>query len=528
MPIIDANGSLLEGDWAGFDVVIVGAGAAGIFLAVDLARRRRRVLLIESGHFTETDDRQDLNDLEQSGKRMANALWNRKRVLGGTTTIWGGASLPFSPLDFQKRDWVEQSGWPINYDTLHAHFGAANRFMGIDERNYSSDILSLFGQEHPGFDPALVDYHYCKWATQPNFFKLHKRTLEREVTVLYNAHLLRIDLGEAGRVAQVEIGDFRGRRRAVPVKDLVLATGGIETSRILLLNDHQISGGLGSGSGWLGMAFMEHPCLEGGHVESGDMQRLQESFGTRLRGGRRYSVRLSASAAWQERNRLLNVSASLMWLYAGDDVGPLSELRSLASRPRLDSAIRVTRRGGQLVQGLWALARSGLIYKPGAAAKISLMCEQEPRRDSYITLSDQKDRFGARKARLHWHIGRRTWETVVRFSETLAAELQRIGLGRARLLDSLRVDEPDYESRLSDVNHHMGGARMSASPAEGVVNSELQVWGVPNLYICSAAVFPTASHSNPTLTLLALAARLADKVTAQSKASAQPDRAVVA
>ena len=184
----------------------------------------------------------------------------------------------------------------------------------------------------------------------------------------------------------------------------------------------------------------------------------------------------------------------------------------------LDSAFRITRRGGQLVRGLWTLARSGLIYKPVAAAKISLMCEQEPRRDSYIGLSDQKDRFGARKARLHWRIGPRTWETAVRFSETLAAELQRTGLGRARLLDSLRLDEPDYESRLSDVNHHMGGARMSSSSAEGVVNKELQVWGVPNLYICSAAVFPTASHSNPTLTLLALAARLADKVTARSNA----------
>ena len=334
MPIIDANEYLLEGDWTGFDVVIVGAGAAGIFLAVDLARRGRRVLLIESGHFKEDDDRQGLNDLEQSGKRMANALWNRKRVLGGTTTIWGGAALPFAPLDFQKRDWVEDSGWPIAYDSLHTYFAAANRFMGIDERNYSSDILSLFGQENPGFDPALVDYHYCKWATQPNFFKLHKRTLEREVTVLYNAHLLRIDLGEAGRAAQVEIGDFRGRRRAVPIKDLVLATGGIETSRILLLNDHQVSGGLGSGSGWLGMSFMEHPCLEGGHVESDDMRRLQERFGTRLRGVRRYSVRLSASAAWQERNRLLNASASLMWLYEGEDVGPLSELRTFVKRPR--------------------------------------------------------------------------------------------------------------------------------------------------------------------------------------------------
>jgi choline dehydrogenase-like flavoprotein len=245
------------------------------------------------------------------------------------------------------------------------------------------------------------------------------------------------------------------------------------------------------------------------------LDRLQEVFGTRLHGSRRYSVRLSASAAWQERNRLLNISASLMWLYEGDDVGPLSELRGFLKRPRLGGAIRIAKRGGQLARGLWRLASSGLIYKPGATARISLMCEQEPLPESYIALGDQRDRFGARKARLHWRIGRKTWETAVRFSETVAAELQRLGLGTARLLPSLRLDEPDYEAQLSDVNHHMGGARMSDSPGQGVVNDQLQVWGVSNLYVCSTAVFPTASHSNPTLTLLALTARLADRLDAR-------------
>src|SRR5262249_33979496 len=163
-----------------------------------------------SGHLEQDDDRQSLNEIEETGKKMGNAVWNRRRVLGGTTTIWGGGSLPLTPLDFRKRDWVEHSGWPIAYDALHPYFAVANRFMGIDEQNYGSDILDLFGLEDPGFDGALVDYHFCKWTPQPNFYKLHRRTLEREVAVFYNAHLLRIDLGENGRVSQIEIGDFRG------------------------------------------------------------------------------------------------------------------------------------------------------------------------------------------------------------------------------------------------------------------------------------------------------------------------------
>jgi len=513
MPFIDANTQSPDGDRADFDITIVGAGAAGILLAVLLSRRGRRVLVIESGHFELDDERQSLNDIEQTAKTMSNAVWNRKRAIGGTTTAWGGQSLPFGRLDFQERDWVQHSGWPISLDTLRPYYDIANRFMGIDERNYDTDILGLLNQQDPGFDAALLHYHYSKWARQPNFYKLHRRSLERDVTVLYNAHLLRIDLAPGGRVQTIEIGDFRGRRRSMPVQTLVLACGGIETSRILLLNDHQIPGGLGSGSGWLGKAFMEHPCLDAGYVDSADMRALQELFGTRVRGRRRYSVRLSAGAGWQRANRLLNISASLMWLYEGDAIGPLSELRSFARQPRLAGALNMIRSTRQLASGLWTLARSGLIYKPGAAAKLSLMCEQQPSRDSYIALSEELDRFGARKASLHWHIGRLTWDTVLGFCRTVDDEIRRLGLGRVRLFETLQADANEFESRLSDVNHHMGGARMSASPADGVVDDQLQVWGIPNLHVCSAAVFPTSSHSNPTLTLLALAARLVDRLS---------------
>ena len=159
MPFIDSNKSLTEGNWAGFDATIVGAGAAGILLAVSLARQGRRVLVIESGHFEIDDDRQSLNDIEQTAKSMSDALWNRKRAIGGTTVAWGGQSLPFAPLDFEKRDWVAHSGWPISYDTLHPYYAAANRFMGVDELNYDSDILSLLNRQDPGFDPGVLHYH---------------------------------------------------------------------------------------------------------------------------------------------------------------------------------------------------------------------------------------------------------------------------------------------------------------------------------------------------------------------------------
>jgi choline dehydrogenase-like flavoprotein len=104
VPFIDFNVSLPPYDWSAFEYVIVGAGAAGILLAVKLTTNGRRVLLIESGHFALDDQRQALNEVEQSGKPLSNPVWARKRVIGGTTTVWGGQSLPFSSMDFELRD----------------------------------------------------------------------------------------------------------------------------------------------------------------------------------------------------------------------------------------------------------------------------------------------------------------------------------------------------------------------------------------------------------------------------------------
>jgi len=514
MPFIDANTHLSDVDGQAFDIVVVGAGAAGIFLALSLARRKKRVLLLETGHFEHDSSRQELNDIEQTAKPLANAIWNRRRMIGGTTTLWGGQSLPFTALDFARRDWVSCSGWPIGYEELRPYYDVANRFMGVDALNYDSDVMALLGQRDLGLSPCLLYQHYSKWARQPNFFKQHGKELKERVTLLYNAHLRQIDRGETGAVASIDISNFAGSRRALPVKILILATGGIETNRILLLNAHQCANGLGGESGWLGRAFMEHPCMVGGEIDARDAYALQSVFGTRLRHWRRYSVRLSAASKWQESNRLLNISASLMWLYDGNDIGPLAELRRFLMRPSLSGVAGVAKNAGRLSGSVLPLLREGLIYKPGARAQISLMVEQEPSRESYIALSDQRDAFGDRKARLHWTVSRLSWETIVGFIQTLGAEVSRVGLGEVRSVPGLGLDAPDWESRLSDVNHHMGGARMSDTAADGVVDRHLQVWGVPNLYVGSAAVFPTSSHSNPTLTLLALAARLVDRLTA--------------
>lgn len=512
MAFVDGNKQLGSFDFTGFDHVVVGAGAAGILLAIRLGEKRKRVLLLESGEMKPDVSRQDLNRIEQIGKPLSNPVTTRVRAVGGTTNSWGGQSLPFLPLDFERRDWVENSGWPIAFEEVSQFYDRANRFIGVDALDYRGDIDRRLRIKPIAFDADVIDRHYAKWSPEPNFLKRHGARLKTEATVLYNSHLTRIDLGEAGRVGSVEIANFHGERRHVPVASLILAAGGIETPRILLLNNHQAPGGLGAHSGWLGRGFMDHPACDMGIVETDDMRRLQMNLGTRMRLGRLYSVRMSASQQWQRQNRLLEVSASLLWRHEGDTFGPFADLRQLLRNPSPGTLKRVLAGLDELLPGLWVLATQGVVYKPGATAVLSLMTEQEALVDSRIMLGSENDSFGQPLAMLDWRIGDLTWRTMVAFAEALSVELSRLELGRLQLYEHVRHDNPKWREHVGDVNHHMGAARMSAEPGQGVVDPRLSVWEIPNLHVCSTAVFPTSSHANPTLTLLALAERLAERL----------------
>ena len=114
MPYIDFNKNPTIAFETPFDYTIIGAGVAGILLAVKLSERNKSVLIIESGHFEEDEKRQHLNKVEQTGKVVENAIIGRKRAIGGTSIAWGGQSLPFTQLDFEQKEWFEHSGWAIN------------------------------------------------------------------------------------------------------------------------------------------------------------------------------------------------------------------------------------------------------------------------------------------------------------------------------------------------------------------------------------------------------------------------------
>ena len=489
------------------DIVIIGAGTAGILLAVILAQNGKSVSIIETGNFYEDEEKQKLNIVHQTGKEVNNAVWGRKRAIGGTTIIWGGQSLPFTEVDFEKRDWVANSGWPITLEELEPYNKKANSFMGIDTLNYTSDIFSNILIKDSGIDPAIFDLHISKWAEQPNFYLLYKTFLEENVNVFYNAQVIAINKNNKNIIDGIEVANFLKQIFTIPVKKLIIAAGTIESVRLLLNNK------ISNSSGLLGKYFMEHPCIKLGTIKANNSYKLQRFFNIHFWKGKKYSIRLSLNRSFQVANKLLNCSASIMFSLPKDRYDPYNELKSLRKNFNLKRLLKLSGSAKSISKSLWAYFFERFYYKANATINLSLMMEQEPTLESYIALSENKDDFGINQALLHWDISPITWHTTVTSANALKKEIEGSGFGDVALYPHINSQINDWSNYLSDVCHHMGGCKMSAVPQDGVVDKNLKVWGEPNLYVCSQAVFPTSSHSNPVLTMLALGYRLADHLS---------------
>ena len=488
------------------DIVLIGAGAAGILLSIKLSRQGKSVLVLESGHFGEDEKKQALNEVQQTGKILNNAVWGRKRAVGGTTIAWGGQSLPFTSIDFEKREWVPHSGWSVSYEEMIKYYAEANAFMGIDNMNYTTDILPHILPGNLEIDYSILDLHVSKWAAQPNFYLLYKGELEKNVTVIYNAQVTAVQKKDDA-IEFITISNFNNNIFKAAIKKLIITAGTIETVRILLNNN------LGNHSGWLGKNFMEHPCIEAGSIEVKNAYRMQRYFNTHLFKGRRYSIRLSLNRKFQAQQKLLNCSAAIMFPLPEDAFNPYGELKSFRKDFKLSRLIKLSGSIVNILKSVRAYIFNHFYYKANAVTILALMIEQEPTQESYISLSDKKDKFGISEALINWNITSKTWDTAIATANAVKNEIEHLNFGEVTLYNHLNHNNPEWSNYLTDVCHQMGGCKMSLLSQDGVVNENLLVWGVDNLYVCSCAVFPTSSHSNPTLTMLALASRLANHLS---------------
>ena len=507
------------------DVCIVGAGVAGQTLAMRLAELGHNTVLIESGGLEYKSETQALSDGDVSGEPYYELITSRLRLFGGTAAIWGGRCAELDTIDFEKREFVPHSGWPIDKAKLQPYYKRAYAILGIEDPN-STPNLGQAVQSQPGLRSEKLDVGFWRFDENGERFTNASRGNLSDVDILLNATLTEMDVSETGKVNSISISGRAGHTRKVIANEFVLAAGAIETIRLLMAGVPARPKGFGNANDLLGRFFMEHPHARGGEIVSEKLATILRALPRMKRfQGNRYAAYVRLSEAEQRQQGVLNSALSLA---PRRHEGRSPELmRSLKEKLKHDlPSTRFWRTSYKSLKGLstrareqldpwasvWAVKQSG--RKRGLYAVIR--AEQAPNPASRIVLSERTDRFGMPFANLDWQFTDLDKQSVKALMLTLKSECHRLGWGDVRLaewLDDVSKSwsfDPLISSHPIGGYHHMGGTRMASDASTGVVDANCRLFESPNLYIASSSVFPTSGWANPTLTIIALAERLAD------------------
>lgn len=514
-----------EGSRFRADICIVGAGAAGIAIALEFIGTRYDVLVLEGGGLEAEVDSQKLYDSEVVGLPHVGVHEGRARVFGGTTTLWGGQALRFDAFDFEPRSWVPHSGWPVDREELDPFYDRAERLLRLGPQASYDELCSSFRTVPPAFDAAKLRMECSRWSPRPNFGKAYRKQIHNapHVSVLLHANATSVVTNPAATaVDNIEFRTLTGKTGSVTARAYVICCGGLETARLLLLSDRVEPRGVGNRYDLVGRYFQDHIHIRYGNILTADRKKLQNAFESFYRNGLKYFPVIALSRELRQRKQLLSIHGTCSFEHGADS--PTMALKTLfkaATAQRYPSPGEFRRLARDAASGpgeaaalayrFYAQKRSGTPRR--GPVFIGAQTETAPNADSRVTLGETRDRLGLRRLQLDWRLGELERRTLAEFIRVVSGEFERVGLGTFDLEQAAILADPlAWVSMAHDSAHHMGTARMHDRPQLGVVDRHCRVHGLENLYIGSSATFPTSARSNPTLTILALCLRIADRL----------------
>ncbi|HHC09105.1 MAG TPA: GMC family oxidoreductase [Actinobacteria bacterium] len=514
------------------DVCIVGAGPAGISLALELARRSRRTIaLVETGGMEFSPAEQELADGRVEGLDYFPVKETRIRMFGGSTASWGGIISPLDPLDFERRPWVPHSGWPFPHSELDPYLDRAFELFQIqDQRSTVEELPEAERHHQPTPDTRWEPIYFSAPA---RFGKLYADAVARSAQIHAYLHstVTSIELDPSGgRVDHLRVATLAGNTYRIRAADYVLAGGGIENARLLLVSRSVHANGVGNRHDLVGRFFQEHPRAKVRYLLPDDIDGLPARI-TGAAGTLRFS-RISLAEATYRREELLAFMANLTFGYLAQDTPQFEALRRIvnASRaPWSDSPYYQDVGGGPnrlRWRDLWTVLKRPdrtLVSALGAALQparlrrwiqIDASVEQVPDPANRITLLDEKDPLGLPLPKIIWSVSDAEERTYRRGLELTLEALETYAPG----LSARRVPGPDpWPEAIQGTWHHIGTTRMHVDPRHGVVDADARVHGVGNLYVAGSSVFPTGGVAAPTLTIVLLALRLAEHLAARPR-----------
>ena len=484
------NGTTVESD-----ICIVGAGAAGISLALEMASAKCKITLLESGGLTPQMEAQKLAIGESSGTVLPQGnhylYSSRLRYFGGSTNHWAGYTRPLDPLDLEKRDWIAHSGWPFLFSELSDGYQKAASYLGVRSFDHPSSLEKKLRKKSILQQSELFTTKYFHIAPKLRFreyYLPHFRKHKNSTLVLNTTAVEILSEKEEKKVGKIKTFTLDKNKIFFKARYFVLAAGGIENPRLLLLSHNERKRGLGNQNDLVGRFFMEHPHLPAGRLFMKREIHLLKHY--KRHKNKNFDHFISGTLCPTEtilrKYRLLNLNIQLVRRFVRIKNGKLVNHSSdLGGDP-------------------YPLLTSE--HEQRAYVHLKVRAEQSPNPESRVTLSREKDELGCPKAQLKWLLRDQDLISIQKNLELLGRELGSYGLGRVQTYLDHKKTWPRFTYGGS---HHMGTTRMHKNPREGVVDSNLKLHGCGNLFILGSSVFPTGGGVNPTLTIIALASRLA-------------------
>ncbi len=472
------------------DVCIVGSGPAGLILGEELASSGARVVVLERGGRRVDRDAHRLVEVDAAGRDIGRPSRIRRFSVGGAGWMWGRASVEMEPTDFEPVPSVPHTGWPLRHADLAAHYDRAREALRVTVPDLSGHAAPSGFVLRPRSLSAL---------------RIGEGVDDLAVTVHPRITVTRVVPAPGGRrIERLDAVDEAGRTIAVRAETYVLAAGGIENPRLLLVS--------GVGGGPVGAFYADHPhvtvpieapgglgpldpvALQAGHRDLADAVVLATGRERRAAGrldAYGYLIRLRRSDLWDRSG--VRAWLDLAWAIRNRETpagSPGVYPRAVAGVPALIRAVGDSRR-----------------HRRRTALRVGM--ESPPDPESRVTLSERRDRLGMPVARVEWRVGDRERRGLEAYLADMALAADREGWGPLGYPEGSR-----WPVGIEGGAHHMGTTRMHADPAEGVVDADCRVHGIANLFIAGSSVFPTYGYANPTLTIVALALRLADRLRA--------------
>ena len=523
------------------DICVVGAGPAGITIANEFIGSGLSVCLVESGGLSDEEETQALYQGENVGHPVVMDE-GRYRLFGGAATRWGGRCAILDPIDFKARDWVRKSGWPVDLETLRPYYERAKLVSNFSEPWIPDDeVPAALGIELPRFNSINVNPFVWRVAPgdiapglqnlgrpRPRFDwgRAYRSKLDADpdTHVLLHANLKALEGNDDGsRIESIVVQSLTDVSMTIRATRFVICCGGIENVRLLLNAPSGVLQNLNQFDN-LGRYLAQHPrgCIATLDTTPETAVRLQNLFTDFLRPYCvQYEIGFALSESAQRENRLLNASAAVYYAARPESAWKAAaRLREAVATAKpyagmLRDGGQIVSESGSVVANTWRRIRGRPMILPNPIVSLIVDLEQEPNPDSRITLSAEKDPLGMQRAKVDWRISEIERTTARYFSGFIADVIKRLGLGQIQPSEWLTSNRPINGEDLYGTYHFIGATRMSKDPRDGVVDENCCAHGVKNLYLAGCSVFPTGGHANPTLTILALAIRLADHLRAQ-------------